>query len=422
MSSESTIDRAHEEVEVSHFPEVIFPAGNSDFRAVRNRCAQACRVFNSTPDDADPEERSQRWLDIVRPDRDRAEDGILAVTHDQTFADPTLKAKTPFVKPPVFIDYGIRLHIGGSTFINRNCMIMDTPVADVVIGEGCNIGPNCCIVGVTRGVTIGSGAVIGACSLVKHDVPPLSVAFGIPARVVGSVHDIPPTPPDAAVVTHTLTEAMALSNRLPLPLPLAGTGKRRRCCASARSSSTAADAAASDSHSTRTPVSGSPTVATSRGKEEAVDEEDEGEGDGEEAEEEEGLLDFDLLELLGMESGDEPDDDDEDPDERGLLFRQAATTPRRRFSVVSGSTAHHSRLLRAGPRERFNIDRDMDRMVRALLLRRRRQQHRRRKKAWATKAIAAMAVVTVSIVLCFLLGLYLGASKVSQRATGSGYL
>ncbi|KAL2179698.1 trimeric LpxA-like protein [Thermothelomyces heterothallicus CBS 202.75] len=154
MSSESTIDRAHEEVEVSHFPEVIFPAGNSDFRAVRNRCAQACRVFNSTPDDADPEERSQRWLDIVRPDRDRAEDGILAVTHDQTFADPTLKAKTPFVKPPVFIDYGIRLHIGGSTFINRNCMIMDTPVADVVIGEGCNIGPNCCIVGVTHPVRL----------------------------------------------------------------------------------------------------------------------------------------------------------------------------------------------------------------------------------------------------------------------------
>jgi acetyltransferase-like isoleucine patch superfamily enzyme len=29
-------------------------------------------------------------------------------------------------------------------------MIMDTPVADVVIGEGCNIGPNCTIVGVTR--------------------------------------------------------------------------------------------------------------------------------------------------------------------------------------------------------------------------------------------------------------------------------
>jgi acetyltransferase-like isoleucine patch superfamily enzyme len=87
---------------------------------------------------------------IVRPDRDRSEDGVLAVTHDQTFANPALKAKTPFVKPPIFIDYGVRLHVGGSTFINRNCMIMDTPVADVVIGEGCNIGANCVIVGVTR--------------------------------------------------------------------------------------------------------------------------------------------------------------------------------------------------------------------------------------------------------------------------------
>jgi acetyltransferase-like isoleucine patch superfamily enzyme len=87
---------------------------------------------------------------IVRPDRDRSEDRVLAVTHDQTFANPALKAKTPFVKPPVYIDYGIRLHVGGSTFINRNCVIMDTPVADVVIGEGCNIGANCTIIGVTR--------------------------------------------------------------------------------------------------------------------------------------------------------------------------------------------------------------------------------------------------------------------------------
>jgi hypothetical protein len=86
---------------------------------------------------------------IVRPDRNRAEDGV-AVTHDQTFANPGLIAKTPFVKPPLYVDYGIRLQVGGSTFINRGCIIMDTPVADVVIGEGCNVGPNCTIVGVTR--------------------------------------------------------------------------------------------------------------------------------------------------------------------------------------------------------------------------------------------------------------------------------
>ncbi|KAH6614423.1 trimeric LpxA-like protein [Chaetomium sp. MPI-SDFR-AT-0129] len=154
MSSESTITSVRDESELVHYPDVIFPAGNPDFRAGRNRCAKACREFNNTPDDADPEQRSQRWLDIVRPNRDRANDSSLAVTHDQTFANPTLKAKTPFVKPPIFIDYGVRLQVGGSTFINRNCMIMDTPVADIVIGEGCNIGANCCIIGVTHPVRL----------------------------------------------------------------------------------------------------------------------------------------------------------------------------------------------------------------------------------------------------------------------------
>ena len=106
---------------------------------------------------------------------------MLAVTHDQTFANPSLKAKTPFVKPPVYIDYGVRLHVGGSTFINRNCMIMDTPVADVVIGEGCNIGANCCIVGVTRKFFF---------SLFPPSVPWLSGA--VPVHPAGR----PPTDPD----------------------------------------------------------------------------------------------------------------------------------------------------------------------------------------------------------------------------------
>jgi acetyltransferase-like isoleucine patch superfamily enzyme len=115
---------------------------------------------------------------IVRPDRDRTEDGVLAVTHDQTFANPALQAKTPFVKPPIFIDYGVRLQVGGSTFINRNCMIMDTPVADVVIGEGCNIGPNCCIIGVTR-ESFFSSYVSAACR-------PSSVFLGCGSRVRAS--------------------------------------------------------------------------------------------------------------------------------------------------------------------------------------------------------------------------------------------
>jgi acetyltransferase-like isoleucine patch superfamily enzyme len=34
-----------------------------------------------------------------------------------------------------------------------------------------------------RGVTIGDGAVIGACSLVNKAIPKNSIAFGVPAKV-----------------------------------------------------------------------------------------------------------------------------------------------------------------------------------------------------------------------------------------------
>ena len=38
---------------------------------------------------------------------------------------------------------------------------------------------------VLKGVTIGRGAVVGACSVVTHDVPPYTVVVGNPARPVG---------------------------------------------------------------------------------------------------------------------------------------------------------------------------------------------------------------------------------------------
>lgn len=46
------------------------------------------------------------------------------------------------------MDYGLRVHIAPTTFINRNCMIMDTPVCDITIGERCSIGANVTIIGV----------------------------------------------------------------------------------------------------------------------------------------------------------------------------------------------------------------------------------------------------------------------------------
>lgn len=54
----------------------------------------------------------------------------------------------------------------------------------VKIGDCCYIGSNSIIL---KGVTIGEHSVIGACSLVNKDVPPFSIAVGIPAKVIGKV-------------------------------------------------------------------------------------------------------------------------------------------------------------------------------------------------------------------------------------------
>lgn len=52
---------------------------------------------------------------------------------------------------------------------------------EVSIGAGCWIGARVTILG---GVKIGKGCVIGACSLVRNDIPDWSVAAGVPARVI----------------------------------------------------------------------------------------------------------------------------------------------------------------------------------------------------------------------------------------------
>ena len=52
------------------------------------------------------------------------------------------------------------------------------------IGNYCYIGPHSIV---TMGVKIGKCSVIGTHSLVNKDIPPFSIAFGIPAKVVGKV-------------------------------------------------------------------------------------------------------------------------------------------------------------------------------------------------------------------------------------------
>lgn len=67
---------------------------------------------------------------------------------------------------------------GGSAPVER---------APTVIGSNCYLGPNTVV---AKGVRIGDGCVVGANSLVLHDLPARSKAYGTPCRVVGTTAEL----------------------------------------------------------------------------------------------------------------------------------------------------------------------------------------------------------------------------------------
>jgi serine O-acetyltransferase len=70
----------------------------------------------------------------------------------------------------------------------------DGPRIRIVIGNRVNISTGakiCCRSGT---LTIGDGATIGANAVVQSDVPPNSVAVGVPARCILERHPVSPTP------------------------------------------------------------------------------------------------------------------------------------------------------------------------------------------------------------------------------------
>ncbi len=69
------------------------------------------------------------------------------------------------------------------TFSDRNKLIMNQPVTKkgIIIEDDVWIGAG---VKVLDGVRIGKGSVIGAGSVVTKDIPPYSIAVGLPARVI----------------------------------------------------------------------------------------------------------------------------------------------------------------------------------------------------------------------------------------------
>ena len=91
-----------------------------------------------------------------------------------------------------------KITIGKNVIIGANCTIIDTDfhpldpeirrrspqaaqTAPISIGDDVFIGMNCIIL---KGITIGQAAVVGAGSVVTHDIPSKVIVAGNPARVV----------------------------------------------------------------------------------------------------------------------------------------------------------------------------------------------------------------------------------------------
>lgn len=93
---------------------------------------------------------------------------------------------------------GAEVRVGKYNLLAAHCYLVgvgnhgmdrtDIPMmAQPVVSRGVSLGDDVWLgakVVVLDGVTIGQGAVVGACSLVTRDIPPYAVAVGCPARVI----------------------------------------------------------------------------------------------------------------------------------------------------------------------------------------------------------------------------------------------
>lgn len=128
--------------------------------------------------------------------------------------------KNVTILPPFHCDYGSNIEVGDNFYANYNLTVLD--VAKVTIGDNVFIAPNVAIytaghpihpkarnsmyeygisitigndcwiggnVVICPGVNIGSGTVIGAGSVVTHDIPANVVAAGNPCRVIREITD-----------------------------------------------------------------------------------------------------------------------------------------------------------------------------------------------------------------------------------------
>ena len=176
----------------------LYDAGDEALRKARQRAKALCRQYNDAP----PEDDAAR-ADILRR--------LLGSVGKNCWIEPTLRC-----------DYGTNISVGNNFYANYDCVFLD--VAPITIGNNVLLGPRVGLyaaghpiaasvrntglefgapitiednvwigggVSVCPGVTIGTGSIIAAGSVVTRDVPLGVVAGGNPCRVLREIgeHD-----------------------------------------------------------------------------------------------------------------------------------------------------------------------------------------------------------------------------------------
>lgn len=141
---------------------------------------------------------------------------------------PSAKGNDLAVFAPFYCEYGVNINVGKGCFVNYNCIFLD--VAPVTLGNGVWIGANvtlatpnhpfiaeerlpadypdgnhdleyaapitikdgcwiCSGATVCGGVTIGENSIVAAGAVVSRDVPPCSIAAGVPAKVIRKIDE-----------------------------------------------------------------------------------------------------------------------------------------------------------------------------------------------------------------------------------------